>query len=93
MELIENQFKSKKGWLQTNKPYLFSVEDPADVTNDVGKGSFAILQIKAAFTHAFHTLYAKEYPYASTMLSRILPVDPSLEEYRKFIKEEYKNEC
>jgi non-canonical poly(A) RNA polymerase PAPD5/7 len=48
--------KDRRGWTHPKRAHMLSVEDPYDTENDVTKGSFAIMAVKAAFQHAFDIL-------------------------------------
>eukprot|EP01084_Bolivina_argentea_P098051 176250_1 len=50
--------KQMRGWYDEKRPYLFSVENPEDVTSDVGKNSYQIMRCKKAFACAYDRLYA-----------------------------------
>ncbi|CAA20372.1 poly(A) polymerase Cid12 [Schizosaccharomyces pombe] len=48
--------KLQKGWLNEVQPNLLSIEDPIDRNNDIGKQSFQISMIKAAFVASANEL-------------------------------------
>ncbi|KAF8391349.1 hypothetical protein HHK36_023653 [Tetracentron sinense] len=48
--------KSNKGFLNTTRPFLLSIDDPQGTDNDIGKNSFNYFQIRSAFAMAFSTL-------------------------------------
>ncbi|XP_010242910.1 PREDICTED: non-canonical poly(A) RNA polymerase PAPD5 [Nelumbo nucifera] len=48
--------KSNKGFFNTNRPFLLSIEDPQAPDNDIGKNSFNYSQIRSAFAMAFSIL-------------------------------------
>lgn len=50
--------KRQRGWSDARKPFMLSVEDPHDVTNDISKGSFAIISVRSALGGAFDILHA-----------------------------------
>jgi len=86
------QYFSKKdrGWENPVKPYLLAAEDPHDIENDVGRNSFSMLNVRTSFSFAFYLLRA-EYAAAATPLSRILYIDPKMEQYRQHIRNLYYN--
>jgi len=86
------QYFSKKdrGWENPVKPYLLAAEDPHDIENDVGRNSFSMLNVRTSFSYAFYLLRA-EYGEAATPLSRILYIDPKMEQYRQHIRNLYYN--
>ncbi|KAJ1680075.1 hypothetical protein EV182_000734 [Spiromyces aspiralis] len=55
--------KRTVGFLQERQPYLLSIEDPHDATNDVTKGTFGIKRIKHTFSGAFDLLCNAIYTY------------------------------
>ena len=71
--------KRDKEWHDPGRPFLLAIEDPQDPSNDLGKNSYGIRQIKAAFEHAFTLLTApprggdggEEF-----LLGRIVRMDP-----------------
>ena len=50
--------KAKRHWADGARPFLLSVENPADPTADVGKNSWGIPRVRRAFAHA-HTQLAR----------------------------------
>ncbi|KAF9610933.1 hypothetical protein IFM89_025743, partial [Coptis chinensis] len=48
--------KNRKGFLNEDRPYLLSIEDPQAPENDIGRSSFNFSQIRSAFGMAFSTL-------------------------------------
>jgi non-canonical poly(A) RNA polymerase PAPD5/7 len=50
--------KASKGWRDDRRPFMLSIEDPLDPSNDISKGSFAIGQVRSAFSGAFDILTA-----------------------------------
>lgn len=48
--------KRKKGWFDSNRPWLLSIENPVDPTTDVGKNSWAVQRVRRAFQHAHSQL-------------------------------------
>ncbi|GIL71713.1 hypothetical protein Vretifemale_2227, partial [Volvox reticuliferus] len=65
------------GWLNEDRAFLLSVEDPKDPDNDVCRNSFSIMRIKAAFEYAYLMLTAPSRRYES-LLARILRLGPIL---------------
>ena len=45
--------KQERGWFSPHAPHLLSIEDPSDPDNDVGRGSFNMMQVRLAFFQAF----------------------------------------
>ncbi|KAK4056948.1 hypothetical protein OIO90_001848 [Microbotryomycetes sp. JL221] len=50
--------KHDKGWYRPNQPYLLSIEDPNDPSNDVSGGSHNIIRVRQTFAGAFESLTA-----------------------------------
>ncbi|KZV85535.1 Nucleotidyltransferase, partial [Exidia glandulosa HHB12029] len=50
--------KSSRGWVDSRQPFLLSIEDPQDASNDVSKGSFQIRQVFRTFAGANEILTA-----------------------------------
>jgi DNA polymerase sigma len=69
---------------------LLCIEDPADITNDVGRNSFNISPIRSVFHNAFVRLTCEEldikrlYPNNNfpTLLSRVIQLDKEVVERR-----------
>jgi len=80
---------SREGWFDSQRPFMLALEDPHDSHNNVGKNSFAILSVKAAFAYAWNVLRADKIDSAPTKLCRILNIDETMERYRKYIEELY----
>ncbi|KAK4700916.1 non-canonical poly(A) RNA polymerase PAPD5/7, partial [Phenoliferia sp. Uapishka_3] len=50
--------KHDKGWFRPNQPYLLSIEDPNDPSNDVSGGSHNIVRVRQTLAGAFDVLTA-----------------------------------
>ncbi|GAA5912761.1 uncharacterized protein JCM6883_006225 [Sporobolomyces salmoneus] len=50
--------KHDKGWFRQNQPYLLSIEDPNDPSNDVSGGSHNIIRVRQTLAGGFDTLSA-----------------------------------
>ncbi|KAJ6837060.1 non-canonical poly(A) RNA polymerase PAPD5 isoform X1 [Iris pallida] len=48
--------KIDKGFLNTERPYLLSVEDPQAPDNDIGRSSFNYFKVRSAFSMAYSLL-------------------------------------
>ncbi|KAH9465169.1 hypothetical protein Pst134EA_013062 [Puccinia striiformis f. sp. tritici] len=62
--------KADRGWVRERQPYLLSIEDPADESNDISGGSHNILSVRSAFSGAFDLLSATLYHRHSIQSSR-----------------------
>lgn len=50
--------KARRGWKDERRPFMLSIEDPHDPTNDISKGSFGIIQVRSTLAGAFDILTA-----------------------------------
>ncbi|ORY67933.1 hypothetical protein BCR35DRAFT_294786 [Leucosporidium creatinivorum] len=50
--------KHDKGWWRANQPYLLSIEDPNDPSNDVSGGSHNIIRVRQTLSGAYDVLAA-----------------------------------
>lgn len=48
--------KARSGWKNEGRPFLLSIEDPLDTTNDVSRSSFNILAVRQTFSGAYDVL-------------------------------------
>lgn len=73
--------KRSRGMMDLTRIYLLAVEDPQFGGNDLGRSSYNIANVRAAFSRAHHLLTSVS-PEASSssvgFLGRILRIDPSL---------------
>ncbi|KAJ2062047.1 hypothetical protein GGI17_002718 [Coemansia sp. S146] len=58
--------KRRKGFYNFAQPYLLSVEDPCDQTNDVTKGTFGITRIRQTFGGAYDLINNAIFAYHQT---------------------------
>ncbi|KAJ2458823.1 hypothetical protein GGF42_001837 [Coemansia sp. RSA 2424] len=58
--------KRRKGFYNIAQPYLLSVEDPCDQTNDVTKGTYGINRIKQNFGGAYDLINNAIFAYHQT---------------------------
>ncbi|KAH9323182.1 hypothetical protein KI387_017821, partial [Taxus chinensis] len=74
--------KNLRGFLNSKRPNLLSVEDPQAPENDIGKNSYNILQVRAAFAMAYRKLtdfYVNDFvPSQHSILGRIIRIDAKL---------------
>eukprot|EP01018_Ginkgo_biloba_P003375 Gb_02324 [translate_table: standard] len=74
--------KNLRGFLNSKRPYLLSVEDPQAPENDIGKNSYNIPKVRAAFNMAHRLLTDIEnddlVSSQYTILGRIVRVDKKL---------------
>jgi len=71
--------KAARHWLDFQRPYLLSIEDPQDPENDVGRSSHRILPfVQRSFLTAYLRLVAQPSKHWSpTLLSRIINPEDS----------------
>ncbi|KAK0211250.1 hypothetical protein DFS33DRAFT_1250899 [Desarmillaria ectypa] len=62
--------KRQRGWYNDSKGLLLSIEDPADLSNDISAGSFAFNKVKTTFAGAFNILASAAYLKAGIINSR-----------------------
>ena len=67
--------KRDLGWADQGRPFLLSIEDPQDPTNDLGRSSYGARQIKSAFEHAFTLMTAPVVDRKEFLLRRIVQMD------------------
>ncbi|KAI3988368.1 hypothetical protein MKX01_012157 [Papaver californicum] len=76
--------KTNRGFLNEDRPYLLSVEDPQAPENDIGRNSFNFAQIRSAFGMAFSMLTSSKSILAlgpnRSILGTIIRPDPLLVE-------------
>jgi len=82
--------KKAQSVFDPNRPFLLSIKDPQDDENDVGKNSWQIMLVKAAFAHAAKSL--DQAVFGPTPLSRIIQKDVKLEEFRKSIQIKFRGQ-
>ena len=63
-------------WAEPGRPFLFSIEDPQDPSNDLGRNSYAARSVKAAFDAAFTLLTAPAAKKDEFLLGRVVRADP-----------------
>eukprot|EP00048_Salpingoeca_helianthica_P021044 m.10030 g.10030 ORF g.10030 m.10030 type:complete len:371 (+) comp5524_c0_seq1:15-1127(+) len=87
--------KVDREWDVEGRPHLLSIENPNSPTDDVSRNSFAILQVKQVFEHAYHTLVPlfalRGGPVRppKTQLGLILCVRPEVVEYRAWVEQNW----
>jgi len=85
--------KKERGWFNHTTPDLFSLEDPHDLGNDVGRSAFASSVVKQEFRRAYDELVKsapKEERMEERPLSRLaqlgITIDYFISHQREFIK-------
>ncbi|KAJ2413108.1 hypothetical protein H4218_003150 [Coemansia sp. IMI 209128] len=58
--------KRRKGFHNLTQPYLLSIEDPCDKTNDVTKGTYGITRIRQTFSGAYDLISNSIFAYHQT---------------------------
>ncbi|KDN45077.1 hypothetical protein K437DRAFT_274333 [Tilletiaria anomala UBC 951] len=66
--------KPRNGWKDERKPFLLSIEDPLDSTNDISKGSWNILEVRQLFASTFDILTS-----ACCKRAMDMRIDPTLQ--------------
>ncbi|KAL5511272.1 hypothetical protein ACEPAH_4487 [Sanghuangporus vaninii] len=59
--------KQARGWKDYYRPYLLSIEDPGDISNDISKGSFGIKKVKQTFAGAYEMMLSSLYVSADIL--------------------------
>ena len=77
-----------RDWFDEGRPTLLSLEDPNAPDTDIGRNSFNINSVRAAFSHAYRSLMSQD-PDTISYLASIFPVDAAFLEYRALIKRIY----
>jgi len=87
ISVLQNSYfqKTEKGWLDPNRTFLLSIEDPNDPTNDVGRSSFRIMDVRLAFGFAYSVLAWNPNCNGSSALARVFPTEDQLV-HRQLIK-------
>ncbi|RDB22215.1 Poly(A) RNA polymerase cid14 [Hypsizygus marmoreus] len=62
--------KKQRGWHDYYKGGLLSIEDPADPSNDISRGSYGFQKVRATFAGAHSILASTAYMYAGIISSR-----------------------
>ncbi|KAF8630769.1 hypothetical protein AX15_002738 [Amanita polypyramis BW_CC] len=62
--------KKQRGWVDFQKGGLISIEDPADTTNDISRGSFGFQRVRMALAGAHGILTSIAYLRAGILNSR-----------------------
>jgi non-canonical poly(A) RNA polymerase PAPD5/7 len=86
----KGQLDKKEYFWQPTRPMSIAVENPLDVTMDVGAGAYRIQMISRVFEHAFKTLLAyvsEPMEQTDSILARILPVTEEMVR-RRMLKDE-----
>eukprot|EP00126_Sphaerothecum_destruens_P015576 Sdes_comp9598_c0_seq1m1081 len=87
--------KEDRDWYEEYRPLTLCIEDPLNIDNNTGKGSFNISLIRMAFAHNCRLLVSIMLSSPSefrnlfdgpTILSCVLKIDPDTVEYRKWIE-------
>ncbi|RWS15748.1 non-canonical poly(A) RNA polymerase PAPD5-like protein [Dinothrombium tinctorium] len=78
-----------------NRPSILCIEDPLNPSNDIGRSSYGVMNVKKAFEYAFLVLNQACGPTASavdqseSILGRIIKVTDEVISYRRWIKEHF----
>jgi len=75
--------KKDKTWSDPGRPFLLAIEDPQDPTNDLGRNSYGVRQIKSAFEHAFTLMTAPVASKKEFLLRKIVRMDPKVTRRRQ----------
>ncbi|CAA7402530.1 unnamed protein product [Spirodela intermedia] len=73
--------KSTRGFLNSDRPYLLSIEDPQEPSNDIGRNSYNYFKVKSAFATAYSSLtdaHIMSLEAQKSILGAIIRPDPIL---------------
>ena len=83
---------------------ILCIEDPLNISNDIGKGSYGALKVKQAFEYAYFTLSHAVLPQnefllkqsssstlQQTILGRIIRITKEVRDYRYWVKDNFKD--
>ncbi|XP_017772001.1 PREDICTED: non-canonical poly(A) RNA polymerase PAPD5-like [Nicrophorus vespilloides] len=86
----------QKDMTDGHRPSLLCIEDPLLPTNDIGRSSYGVLQVKRTFDHAYHTLSFAVNPQMSnvdcnksSILYKLLKVTDDVIRYRHWMKSQF----
>lgn len=62
--------KKQRGWYDYYKSNLLSIEDPADPSNDISRGSYGFQKVRTTFAGAYGILTSSAYLHAGILSAR-----------------------
>ncbi|EMD38132.1 hypothetical protein CERSUDRAFT_49354 [Gelatoporia subvermispora B] len=62
--------KARRGWREYREPKLLSIEDPGDPSNDISRGSYGIMKVRATLAGAHNIMLAAAYVQAGILSAR-----------------------
>lgn len=88
----------QKEMVDGHRPSLLCIEDPLLSTNDIGRSSYGVLQVKRVFDHAYMVLSNAVNPFnashrdpSQTVLGRIIRVTDEVVRYRLWMERQFDN--
>lgn len=97
-----NKEEMQKDMVDGHRPSLLCIEDPLLPSNDIGRSSYGVLQVKRAFDYAYSILTTTLHRRSSTgfglalngnrtnsLLGRILIVTDEVVRYRRWVKDKF----
>lgn len=86
----------QKEMVDGHRPSLLCIEDPLLSTNDIGRSSYGVLQVKRVFDHAYMVLSNAVNPFnashrdpSQTVLGRIIRVTDEVVRYRLWMERQF----
>ncbi|EFA06387.1 terminal nucleotidyltransferase 4A isoform X1 [Tribolium castaneum] len=84
----------QKDMVDGHRPSLLCIEDPLLPSNDIGRSSYGVLQVKRAFEYAYTVLTNAVLPISShnvehSILGRIIRVTDKVIQYRRWIEKTF----
>ncbi|RZC36548.1 non-canonical poly(A) RNA polymerase PAPD5-like, partial [Asbolus verrucosus] len=86
----------QKEMIDGHRPSLLCIEDPLLPSNDIGRSSYGVLQVKRAFEYAYTVLTNAVLPLSShsvcqdhSILGRIIRVTDKVIQYRRWIEQTF----
>lgn len=84
-----------KSELHLDNSGILCIEDPLEPTNDIGRSSYGVMQVKHAFEYAYvtlsngHFLQTAGHNVGNGMLGRIIRIPEDVVKYREWVKAYY----
>ncbi|XP_044746317.1 non-canonical poly(A) RNA polymerase protein Trf4-1-like isoform X2 [Coccinella septempunctata] len=93
-----NKEDMQKEMIDGYRPSLLCIEDPLLPSNDIGRSSYGILQVKRAFEYAYSVLTNAMHPFSqfgncqtNSILGRIVRVTDKVVQYRRSLESTFRH--
>lgn len=94
-----NKEEMQKDMIDGHRPSLLCIEDPLLPSNDIGRSSYGVLQVKRAFDHAYTVLTSATHNLSSyrdcnrtSILGRIVRITDEVVRYRQWVERTFSNQ-